>query len=89
MSNSSGISTGSDLQWEGFDTRAGISDRLRADLAAAVDDTDDFGTPMDTTATSGDNEYATQALSKRAEQILANAKRRLTVCIPLVDSDLL
>jgi hypothetical protein len=79
MSNSSGISTGSDLHWEGFDTRAGISDRLRADLAAAVDDTDDFGSRRHSTATNGDEENTTQALSERAEQILANAKKRLTV----------
>lgn len=89
ISNSSGISTGSDLQWEGFDTRAGISDRLRADLAAAVDDGDDFATQMDTVASSGDDENTTQALSKRAEQILANAKKRLTVCTPLDKSHLL
>jgi hypothetical protein len=86
MSSSSGVSTGSDLYWESFDTGAGMSDRLRADLAAARDDTfilDDFGSKRNSTATNGDDESATQALSKRAEQILANAKKRLTVCFLL------
>lgn len=81
------MSTGSDPYWESFDTGAGMSDRLRADLAAARDDTfilDDFGSKRNSTATNGDDEFATQALSKRAEQILANAKKRLTVCFLLL-----
>ncbi len=82
ISSSSITSIGSDLQWEGFDTRAGMSDRLRASLAAAVDDNfvlDGFGNKRDSTTSNGDEENATQALGKRAEQILANAKKRLTV----------
>lgn len=82
MSSSSSISVGSDLQWEGFDTRVAMSDRLRADLAAAGDDrfdVDAFGSKRDSTTSNGDDENTTHALSKRAEQILANAKKRLTV----------
>lgn len=82
LSTSSSISTGSDLQWEGFDTRSGMSDRLRADLAAAGDDNfhlDGFDSRRDSNGTNGDDEITSQALSKRAEQILANAKMRLTV----------
>lgn len=80
ISTCSGLSTGSDLHWEGFDTTLGISDRLRADLAAAADDSDDFGNRRDSVAILGDDENTTQALSERAEQILADAKKRLTVC---------
>jgi hypothetical protein len=82
MSSSSSISIGSDLQWEGFDTRAGMSDRLKADLAAAGDDSfnlDGFGSKRDSSGINGDDENTSQALGKRAEQILANAKMRLTV----------
>ncbi|ERF74640.1 hypothetical protein EPUS_00770 [Endocarpon pusillum Z07020] len=81
MSSSSSMSIGSDLQWEAFDTRAGMSDRLRADLAAAGDDSfnlDGFDNKRDSMATNGDDEYSSQALSKKAEQILASAKKRLT-----------
>jgi hypothetical protein len=84
MSTSSSISIGSDLQWEGFDPRAGMSERLKADLAAEGDDNfnlDGLGSRRNSTATNGDEEYTSQALSKRAEQILANAKKRLTVRI--------
>jgi hypothetical protein len=82
LSSSSSISNSSDTQWEGFDTRAGMSDRLRADLAAAGDDTlalDGFGSRRDSTTTIGEDENTSQALSTRAEQILASAKLRLTV----------
>ena len=82
LSSSSSVSNGSDTQWDGFDTRAGMSDRLRADLAAAGDDTlalDGFGSRRDSTATIGEDENTSQALSTRAEQILASAKLRLTV----------
>jgi hypothetical protein len=82
LSNSSGMSTGSDLHWEGFDPRAGLSDRLKRDLAADGDDIislDGFESKRNSTATNGDDETTTQALSKRAEQILATAKKRLTV----------
>ena len=83
MSSSSSISLGSDFQWEGLDTRIGLSDRLRADLAASGDDSfsmDGFASKRDSVATCGDEETTTQALSNRAEQILASAKKRLTVC---------
>jgi hypothetical protein len=59
-----------------------MSDRLRADLAAAGDDTlalDGFGSRRDSTTTIGEDENTSQALSTRAEQILASAKLRLTV----------
>lgn len=85
MSSSSSISLGSDLQWDGFDTRYGMSDRLRADLAAAGDDNssvDGLASKRDSATMYGDEETTTQALSSRAEQILANAKKRLTVCFP-------
>lgn len=84
MSSSSNFSAGSD-QWEGFDARVGMSDRLKADLAAAGDDSfnlEGFGSKRN--STNEDEELTTQALSKRAEQILANAKKRLTVCL-LID----
>ena len=78
MSNSSNVSSGSDLAWENFDTKAGMSDRLKADLAAMEDDSE-LGTKRISTGPVGDDEYTSQALSKRAEQILASAKKRLTV----------
>lgn len=90
MSTSSNTSIGSDLQWEGYDTKAGMSERLKADLAAAGDDnfaTDGVGTKRDSTATIGDDENSSQALSKRAEQILANAKKRLMVSFLLATSE--
>lgn len=81
------MSIGSDLQWEAFDTRAGMSDRLRADLAAAGDDSfnlDGLDNKRDSMAINGDDEYSSQALSKKAEQILASAKKRLTVgCVSM------
>jgi hypothetical protein len=86
ISTCSSVSTGSDLHWEGFDTRAGMSDRLKADLATPTDDNFDlegFGSRRNSTTANGDDEYTTQALSKRAEQILASAKKRLTVCLQL------
>lgn len=86
MSSSSSISIGSDSQWETFDTRAGMSDRLRADLAAAGDDSfnlDGVDSKRDSVATNGDDEYSSQALSRKAEEILASAKKTLTVgCVP-------
>jgi hypothetical protein len=59
-----------------------MSDRLKADLAAAGDDNfnlDGFGSKRDSSGINGDDENTSQALGKRAEQILANAKMRLTV----------
>ena len=76
------MNVGSDLRWEGFDTRTGISDRLRADLAAAVDESfslDGWGSKCDSTTTNAEEGNTSQALSWTAEQILDNAKKRLTV----------
>ena len=81
-------STGSDLgDWENFDTTNMISNgRLKADLARSEDDStslDGMDSRRSSTVGSGqvlgEEELAAQALSNRAERILATAKKRLTV----------
>lgn len=83
ISTSSANSVGSEILWEELSAGANPSDRLRADLAAAGDDGFILDGFVDRRNSSyPDHDLTTQALSATAEEILANAKRRLTVCPP-------
>ena len=80
----SSVSASSDLErWEDFDTSNISSERLKADLANARDDVslDGLDSKQDNAVAIGedDDEWSSAALSRRAERILADAKKRLTV----------
>jgi hypothetical protein len=76
--------------WEGFDTVEDLQEpALQADYQDGLSDTEDDRTSTGSTEfdersfrnsfTLGEDELSSAALSKRAERILANAKKRLTV----------
>ena len=87
LSNRSGSS---DRYRESFEGLSGVSARLKADLAAMGDDQFDLDGicgKRSSVLTVGDDEQSGQALTSRAEKILANAKRRLTVSLATHSKD--
>jgi hypothetical protein len=94
FSGDSGIGGNDDTgHWEGFDTVQDVGDvgdpALQAEYQDGPSDTEDDRTSTGSTEfdersfrnsfTLGEDELSSVALSKRAERILANAKKRLTV----------